>query len=293
MSAKDDIWNFSVLSVPSVSKEVKQLPMTDFQHGLAFIQPALRILVTLVMAWALLRLARTGGGVFRAFMYRNHPEGDEARRIDTLARVFQYTSNLVIATLALLLLMTELGMSISPILTATGVLGVAVGFGTQSLVKDFFNGMLLLVENQLRQGDLVEIAGRTGLVDELTLRHVRLKDLDGNVFYIPNSVITVVNNMSRDAAVIDVSLPPAQSLVRLLALVEQVGGEMRADPAFASRILSAPLVSGVEKWTELAVTLRVRIRVVPMEQIAVRQAFMLRLKKALESADAADAAKVP
>ena len=256
--------------------------MTDFQHGLALLQPGIRIVLTLVLAWVLLRAARSGVGVFRSFMNRGHPEGDEARRIETLARVFQYTSNLVIATLAVLILMTELGMSISPILTATGVLGVAVGFGTQSLVKDFFNGMLLLMENQLRQGDLVEIAGRTGLVDELTLRHVRLKDLDGNLFFVPNSAITVVNNMSRDYAVIDIAIPPAQSLARVLALVESVGEAMRQDPAFGSRILASPLVAGVDKWTEMALTLRVRIRVAPLEQIAIRQAFMLRLKKALE-----------
>ena len=259
--------------------------MIELQHGLSLLQPAFRILLTVVMAWVLLRTARTGVGVFRNFMYRGHPDDDEARRIDTLARVFRYTATLVICTLAALILMTELGMSISPILTATGIFGVAAGLGTQSLVKDFFNGMLLLVENQLRQGDLVEIAGRTGLVDELTLRHIRLRDLDGNVFFIPNSAVTVVNNMSRDYAVIDIAMPPGQSLGRLLTLVDAVGEDMRRDTAFAGRVLSAPVVSGVDKWTEMALTLRVRIRVAPLEQIAVRQVFMLRLKKALEAAD--------
>ena len=142
-----------------------------------------RILIILVIAWVLHALASRLIRVFRAYMTRRAGNGDQAQRIQTLGRVFRYVATVVIALVAGTLVLDELGISVAPILATAGVAGVAVGFGAQSLIKDYFTGFFLLVEDQIRQGDVVEIAGHGGLVEEVTLRYVRMRDFEGHVHY--------------------------------------------------------------------------------------------------------------
>jgi len=134
--------------------------------------------------------------------------GEEKKRIDTLDRIFNYVSSVVIILLAVMLVMGELGLSIAPFLAAAGVVGIAVSFGAQSLVQDYFTGLVMLLENQIRQDDYIEVGGKAGSVEEVTLRYVRLRDGEGAVHYVPNSQITTVTNRSREFAyaVVEVSV---------------------------------------------------------------------------------------
>ncbi|MBK8120923.1 MAG: mechanosensitive ion channel [Sulfuritalea sp.] len=125
---------------------------------------------------------------------------EDSQRIRTLSRVLRYVLTVVIAVVTGLLILGELGVSVAPILGAAGVVGIAIGFGAQTLVKDYFTGFFLLLENQVRHGDVVEAGGKAGVVEELTLRYLRLRDYSGNVHFVPNSNISTVTNMSMGFA---------------------------------------------------------------------------------------------
>jgi small conductance mechanosensitive channel len=174
---------------------------------------------------------------------------------------------------------------VAPILGAAGVVGIAVGFGAQSLVKDYFTGFFILLENQIRQGDVVQVADKAGLVEEITLRYVRLRDYDGNVHYVPNGLVTTVTNMSRGFAqsVIDVGVAYREDVDEAFEVMRAVAAELRADAAFAPRILDEIEIAGVEKWADSAVVLRCRFKVAPLEQWNVRREFLRRLKQAFDA----------
>jgi small conductance mechanosensitive channel len=191
----------------------------------------------------------------------------------------------VVTLVAGMLVLGELGVSVAPILGAAGVVGIAVGFGAQSLVKDYFTGFFILLENQIRQGDVVQIADKAGLVEEITLRYVRLRDYDGNVHYVPNGLVTTVTNMSRGFAhsVIDVGIAYREDVDEAFEVMRAVAREMRADAAFGPRLLDEIEIAGVEKWADSAVILRCRFKVAPLEQWNVRREFLRRLKRAFDA----------
>ena len=219
---------------------------------------ALRIIIILVAAWiiaaALHRLIR----LFRERISSRFADAEAVKRATTLDRVIRYLANVVMTLISGLLVLSELGISVAPILGAAGVVGIAVGFGAQSLVKDYFTGFFLLLENQIRQGDVVEIAGKGGLVEEVTLRFVRLRDYEGNVHYIPNSLISTVTNRSRGFAnaVIDIGVAYGEDLDEVFAVMRRVGTELRADPVFAPKMLEEFDIAGVEAWGDSAVMIR-------------------------------------
>jgi small conductance mechanosensitive channel len=250
----------------------------------ALASQALRILVILLIAWVAQTLAARLIRAFREVM-RQRTGGEELARIETLARVFRNAAAVVIVLVAGMLVLSELGISVAPILATAGVAGIAVGFGAQSLIKDYFNGFFLLLEDQLRQGDVVEIAGKGGLVEEVTLRFVRLRDFEGHVHYVPNGEIKVVTNRTRGfaQAVIEVGIAYREDPDAAFAAMREVAEAMRAEPAWARRIAEPLEVIGVERWADSAVILRARLKVAPpLEQWNVRREFLKRLKRAFD-----------
>lgn len=248
------------------------------------LRPALRIALILVIAWVLQVLAARLIRLFRAYMARRTAP-DELGRIETLARVFRNVAAVVIVLVAGMLVLGELGISVAPILATAGVAGLAIGFGAQSLVKNYFSGFFLLLDDQVREGDVVELAGKGGLVEEVTLRYVRLRDLDGHVHYVPNGEITVVTNRTREYAttVIEVGVAYREDPDEAFAVMSQVAQAMRADPQWAERITADLEILGVDKWGDSAVVLRARLRVVPaIQQWNVKREFLKRLKKAYD-----------
>jgi small-conductance mechanosensitive channel len=211
---------------------------------------------------------------------------DTARRAETLGRVVRYLIAMVIGALAFMLVLAELGVTLAPILGAAGVVGLAIGFGAQSLVKDYFTGFFILFEDQIRTGDVVTVADLTGVVEDITLRHVRLRDYHGNVHFVPNGLISTVTNMGRDFAqsVVDVGVAYRENVDEVLALMREVAAGLRADASFAARILADLEIAGVERWDDSAVVLRCRFKVAPLEQWAVRREFLRRLKSAFDAA---------
>ena len=248
-------------------------------------QTGLRITIILVLAWVLLRLSNKGIRMLRIYL-SEQAEGntEEIKRIETLGRAFRYIASVLIILVAGMVVLSELGISIAPILATAGVVGIAVGFGAQSLIKDYFNGFFMLLENQVRQGDVVEVAGKSGLVEEVTLRYIKLRNYEGQVHYIPNGNITTVTNMSRDHSfsVIDVGVAYREDTDAVTELMRQVGAQMREDEAWRGKILEEMEVAGVDQWADSAVVLRCRFKVKPLEQWGVRREFLRRLKQSFD-----------
>ena len=243
-----------------------------------------RVAGTLILAWLAQRLV---GRLLRAFRSRIAPhitDAEDARRAETLARVSRHVATVVIWLIAGMLVLSELGISVAPILGAAGVVGLAFGFGAQSLVKDYVAGFFLLLENQVTKGDVVELGGKSGEVEDVTLRYVQLRDYGGNVHFVPNGMITTVTNMSRGFAyaVVEVGVAPGAMLERVYLSLRNVAQALRADPAFAAAIEGGLEISGVDRLDGTAVVVRSRLRVRPLEQWRVRWEFLQRLKEEFE-----------
>lgn len=247
---------------------------------------ALHILIVLGLGWLALRLMRHALAKMLARMIDGAIDTEREKRLATLEQVARYVLTVVIVLVTVMLVLSELGISIAPILAAAGVLGIAVGFGAQSLVKDYFNGLFLLLENQVRQGDVVEVAGKSGLVEEMTLRYVMLRDYEGSVHTIPNGVIDTVTNRSRGFAhaVIDVGVAYREDIDEVYEVMRRVAADLRADPVLGPKIEADLDIAGVDQWGDSAVVIRCRFRVKPLEQWGVRRAYLYSLKKAFDAA---------
>jgi len=211
---------------------------------------------------------------------------DEIQRVETLARVFRYAATIVIVVVAGTLILDALGISVAPILATAGVAGVAIGFGAQSLIKDYFAGFFLLLEDQVREGDVVELGGKSGRVEEVTLRYVRLRDFDGHVHYVPNGEIKVVTNRTRGFAhaAIEIGIGYSVDIDQALAVMKDTAQVMRADEAWRARLVEDIEINGVERLDNSAVVLRCRLKVVPaIEQWNVKREFLKRLKLAFDT----------
>lgn len=247
----------------------------------------LRIVLILLAAWIAIVLLQRAIRGFRIRLASRMQDREAVKRAETLGRVSRYLVALVISLMAGMLVLSELGISVAPILGAAGVAGLAVGFGAQSLVKDYFTGFFLLLENQIRQGDVVKLGEHAGLVEEMTLRYVQLRDYDGNVHFVPNGTISTVVNMSRGfaQAVIDVGVAYREDLDRVMAVMREVASQMQRDDTFGPSILDPFELAGVERWDDSAVVIRGRFRVLPLEQWTVRREYLRRLKYAFDAND--------
>lgn len=241
----------------------------------------LRIGIILVIAWIMLGLSRKLIPMLRKQLQKHTDDPEQHKRLETLGRVFRYVTAVVITLITVMLVLSELGISIAPILASAGIVGLAVGFGAQSLVKDYFTGLFLLLENQVHQGDVVEVAGLGGLVEEVTLRYIRLRDYEGSVHFIPNGVVTTVTNRSRDYAyaLVDIGVAYREDVEAVFDVIRQVAADIRADATLGPLILEDLDLAGVDAWADSAVMVRFRIKVRPLQQWTVKRAFLLRLKK--------------
>jgi small conductance mechanosensitive channel len=211
--------------------------------------------------------------------------GEDTQRIKTLARVLKYISTVIVVMITVMLMFAGFGISIAPFLATAGVAGIAVGFGAQSLVKDYFTGFVMLIEDQIRQGDVVEIAGKIGTVEEVTLRYIRLRDYEGFVHFVSNSVITVVTNRTRGFAyaLIDINVDYDQNIAHVNSIFTKIGQEMRSDPVLKDQILGDIEIAGLENFAESSMTIRARIMVLPLYQQSIRREFQARVKLAFDA----------
>jgi small conductance mechanosensitive channel len=241
----------------------------------------LRIGIILAIAWTMLGLSRKLIPMLRKQLQKHTNDPEQHKRLETLGCVFRYIAAVVISLITVMLVLSELGVSIAPILASAGIVGLAIGFGAQSLVKDYFTGFFLLLENQVHQGDVVEVAGLGGLVEEVTLRYIRLRDYEGSVHFIPNGAVTTVTNRSRGYAyaLVDIGVAYRENIEAVFDVIREVAAAMRADETLGPLIMEDIDLAGVDAWADSAVTIRFRIKVQPLQQWTVKRAFLLHLKK--------------
>jgi small conductance mechanosensitive channel len=247
-----------------------------------------------IAAYVAIRLARLFiHGIVKALLDREATEGtaqelsavELKKRMDTLDALGGKTLQAFIVMIAGLMVLGRIGLDIGPAVAGLGVVGIAVGFGAQSLVKDYLNGALILIENQFGKGDVVRAAGVSGSVEDFTLRRTTLRDLDGVVHTIPNGEIRVASNLTRVWARInqDVTVAYGTDIDAAIAVVDKVGVEMAGDPAWKRRVLEAPRVERVEALAEYGVTLKILGTVRAADQWAAGGDFRKRLLAAFKA----------
>lgn len=227
--------------------------------------PVLLIVIAAVIA---IRLARLFvHGIVKTLLDREATEGTSqelsavelAKRMHTLESLLGSTLQFFIVVIAGLMILGQIGLDIGPAVAGLGVVGIAVGFGAQNMVRDYLTGALILVENQFSKGDVVRIAGVAGTVEDFTLRRTTLRDLDGIVHSVPNGEIKVASNLTRVWARInqDVTVAYGTDIDRAIEVVDAVGQEMTTDPVWKRRVLDPPRVERVEALAEYGVTLKI------------------------------------
>ena len=209
---------------------------------------------------------------------------ERRKRAQTLASVVRRALSALIWTTAILIVLRELDVDITPVLAGAGIVGLAIGFGAQTLVRDVITGFFLIVEDQVRVGDVAVVNGTGGLVEQINLRTIVLRDLEGVVHVIPNGEIKTLANRTKDFAyyVIDLGIEYEADIDQVTSLVKEAGRDLQADPAFAPSILEPVEVLGVDAFNESSVTLKVRIKTVPLKQWEVGRELRRRLKKVMD-----------
>ena len=250
--------------------------------------PGLRILFVLGGAFILTRIAHLL--IARLPLLVRPAEGSLAeaaehqKRAATMTRLLRTLTSVVVMSIAVLVVLRELGVDITPILTGGAIGGLAVGFGAQNLVRDVIAGFFLILENQVRLGDVAIINGKGGLVEAIQLRTIVLRDFDGRVHIIPNGAITELSNLTKDYSyyVIDLGVAYKENVDRVMQALGEVGAELAKDPAFAPKILAPLEVVGVDAFGDSAVVLKLRIKTVPREQWTVGRELRRRIKNAFD-----------
>ncbi len=202
------------------------------------------------------------------------------KRAHTLGNILRHAVLIVISFIALLMILGELGIQLGPLLATAGVGAVAVGFGAQSLVKDVISGFFIILENQYRIGDAIEVAGVSGLVESVSLRRTVLRDLEGKVHTIPNGEIKIVSNLSKEWArsVLDVSISYREEVDQVMEVLEQIGKELAAEEPWKSVLLEPLQIFGVERFGESDLVIRVVVKTVPLKQWEVGRELRRRIK---------------
>jgi moderate conductance mechanosensitive channel len=206
-----------------------------------------------------------------------------AARAQTLALVLRSIASVFIWAIAITLILGELGVSIGPLIAGAGIAGIAIGFGAQSLVKDFLSGIFMLVEDQYGVGDIIDAGDASGTVEAVTLRTTRLRDVKGTVWHIPNGSITRVGNMSQQwaRALLDIEVAYGTDLDRAQAVIKEVADGLWHDRAWKGKILEEPEVWGVENLGPDAIVLRLVVKTRPAEQFPVMRELRRRLSDSM------------
>jgi small conductance mechanosensitive channel len=210
----------------------------------------------------------------------------QRQRVETVASLLRSIVTFVVVTLAVLTIMALVGIPLGPLLASAGVAGVALGFGAQSLVKDFLAGVFMIMEDQYGVGDVIDTGEAIGTVEEVTLRITRLRDAAGVTWYVRNGEIVRIGNTSQGyaTAIVDMPVSYAENVERVLAVVRDTATAMGEDPAWEERFVEPPEVLGVESIVGSTMTIRVLARCVPGENFAVQRELRERLKVALDEA---------
>jgi small-conductance mechanosensitive channel len=222
---------------------------------------------------------------FRRLYEGRLPGPTELKRADTLTHVIRDVARVAIVAIGGMMVISEMGVDLKPLLAAAGLGGLAIGFGAQSLVKDVISGFFILLEDSVRVGDVVEIAGVGGLVEEVTLRTIVLRDLSGNVHVVPNGNIDKVKNMTQEFSyyVFDIAIAYREDVDEVMALLQDIAGELQKDQSIAGDIFEPLEMLGVDQFADSAVIIKCRIKTKPIQQWRIGREMNRRIKKTFDA----------
>ncbi len=248
--------------------------------------PGLRVLLIVMLAYALTRM--TGLLVTRFEHELNAGTTidalERAKRARTLGSVVYKGASVLIVAVAVLMALREFEVYLAPVLTGAGIVGLAVGFGAQTLVRDIISGFFMILEDQVRVGDVASINGTGGLVEAINLRTIVLRDSEGTVHVFPNGAIQTLANRSKDFSyyVIDLDISYRDDPSRITRVLREIGESMRADPKYAPWILEPLEINGIDAFREWSMVLKMRIKTMPLKQWDVGREFRWRIRKRFE-----------
>ena len=284
----------SVLAI--VTRPILQMLGVELGYGLSLeratawlLEEGLRILLIGALAYFAIRIAALGIDHFETVVRSRGGDSwdrlDFASRLHTVGSLVKNAVNVLVVGAAALMILEEVGVNITPLLTAAGIGGLAVGFGAQNLVRDVISGFFLILEDQIHIGDVVKIDATSGVVESVKLRTVVLRDLSGTVHVIPNGAITTLSNMSKDFsyAVLDIGVAYKEDTDHVVDVLRDVGVDLRADSDFGQHILDALEVLGVDDFADSAVTIKIRIKTRPLKQWMIGRELRRRIKKTFDA----------
>lgn len=248
------------------------------------------VLILIVAAAARIALRKAMERLEERLLRRSSPDDtptESSKRVSTIMKLVRQSVSITFWGTVSLVVLGELGVDIGPLLAGAGILGLAVGFGAQNLVKDIISGLFMLLEDQIRVGDVAVINGTGGFVEEVNFRTVVLRDLGGVVHVFPNGGITSLSNMTHDwsAYIFEIGVAYKENTDRVVEVMEEVGAEMRADDYFGRLILEDLEVFGVDKFDSSSVVIKARLKTKPVKQWEVGRQYLRRLKHAFDQRD--------
>lgn len=251
---------------------------------------SLRLGLVLLLGYVAIRSVRLGihqleRVIILASDTKAQQSGTALKRAATLTGILRTIALTAIWAIVIIESLQLVGLNIAPILAGAGILGLAVGFGAQNLVRDLISGFVIILEDQVRLGDVAVINGTGGLVETITFRTISLRDFSGVVHIFPNGAITSLSNMTKDwsAFVLDMGVAYHEDTDRVVEVMKTVGEELRRDAQFGPMMIEPIEVVGVENFADSAVTLRARIKTKPLEQWNIGREYRRRLKKAFDA----------
>lgn len=245
----------------------------------------LRVVVIGLAMVVLLAFVKRAMDRFRKLYEGKLPTEAQVKRADTLTYVIHDVARVLILAVGGMMILSEVGVDLKPILAAAGLGGLAIGFGAQSLVKDMISGFFILLEDSIRVGDVVEVAGVGGLVEEVKLRTITLRDLSGNVHVVPNGVIDKVKNMTKLYAfyLFNVGVAYRENVDEVMMVLHEIAEELRSDLRFKDDILEPLEMLGVDQFADSAVIIKCRIKTKPIKQWRIGREMNRRIKNTFDA----------
>jgi moderate conductance mechanosensitive channel len=236
--------------------------------------------ITVVIAYLALRFSGFISARLLALLQRDSTDPEIRKRADTLSAVVNWVLRTGILIVAIMMALDALGLQIGPMIAAAGIVGLAIGFGAQSLVQDVISGFFILLEDQVRVGDVVQLNDKGGLVERITLRTIILRDLAGSVHYVRNGKIDIVTNMTKDYSryVFNVGVAYRENVDEVIEVLKQIDAGLRADPDFKDDILQPIEIMGLDQFADSALIIKARTTTKPIKQWRVGREFNRRLK---------------
>jgi len=260
----------------------------DFETLAAWLLgPGLRIVLITLLAYSVARVVGAVVGRFEHEVSRANGSGssERAKRATTLGRLVRNVLNILLYGVAGLMVLQQLQINVLPVLTGAGIAGLAVGFGAQTLVRDVISGFFLILEDQVRVGDVASVNGTAGQVESINLRTITLRDLSGTVHIFPNGSVQQMSNLTKDFAyyVVDMGVAYKEDTDQVVRVMRQVAEDLAADEAYGRHMLAPLEVLGVDAFDESQVTIKVRLKTQPLRQWEVGREYRRRVKKAFDA----------